>query len=752
MTTTKTPSEVLEILGLSQVDNTSDADKPISTAMAEALAGKANARISNLAISASDRPGDNPDAFSTALSGSGRDKAPLNVGVVASVASLGRVWSVTGAATFGQLEPFAIGSDVWEGTLRVLRLSDPADANNHAVKFGVVWLDAAKSEISRNADLFVISDLTQAAGLREVSVRVSQLPVAGVVTPAAGAVYGLFFVQTFGDDGVTGIDTLRTTNVTDVHGLEPGNISQVIADARAATDQANSAASLVRNGVRAVAGGPVVAATTADVATTGDINPVDGVTLVNGDRYLRRAQSNASENGVFIFNDAGPHARADDFDAPEDVTNSVVNVASGSTQVGFSYVTYSSITTMGTDPIDWIVLQTNAGVFELVGTFEARVAQLEAQMAGLQEALPLQDIRVTVPDWDITEGLVKSAPVAPSAPIIEGSIITGYPGFFTLDQTFYIADIDTMSAGFLTASGPALWSISGGLDAALFTVDDAQLLFNTPSTPGVYAVDVTGRNIDTQVTTPIEVLVREHRSLAYGVGHLVLYLIAGQSNALGVGSSKNDYVGADYPDGILMVKDNAGTIVPAQIGVFSNWVTYGLQFAKDFVRVHPGANLALAQVAYGGTGFEDNSWNPGDIHYEEAVQRVNSAMTALRAANPDRTVIFGGILWHQGEDDRLNPNFQSALDAMIQQIRIDIVDADETTPFIAGQLSQVSPNYGATNAIIADLPNRVPHTAFVSSVGAGVTSDNVHFNQQGRDLLGRRYVRALDDARNNIQG
>jgi len=43
--------------------------------------------------------------------------------------------------------------------------------------------------------------------------------------------------------------------------------------------------------------------------------------------------------------------------------------------------------------------------------------------------------------------------------------------------------------------------------------------------------------------------------------------------------------------------------------------------------------------AWGGTGFDANDWNPGDLRYNNAVAAANAAM-ALNTNN-----VFGGILW-----------------------------------------------------------------------------------------------------------
>ena len=63
------------------------------------------------------------------------------------------------------------------------------------------------------------------------------------------------------------------------------------------------------------------------VATTGNITldnttpAIDGVNLVNGDRILVKNQTNATTNGVYVFNDSGSWSRSDDTDTSAELEN-----------------------------------------------------------------------------------------------------------------------------------------------------------------------------------------------------------------------------------------------------------------------------------------------------------------------------------------------------------------------------------------------------------------------------------------------
>ncbi|MGK7660643.1 MULTISPECIES: hypothetical protein [unclassified Marinovum] len=190
-----------------------------------------------------DRPGDSPEAFSANYTGAGADKAPLAGGSV--VSSGGFAFVQTGAGTVATRYPVALNNDVLEVTARFRRTSNPSDPNNHAVLLRVAWLDKDKALIGSVETLATKSDALTSSGLIELSERISGLAVEEVTAPPAGAIYACPFVQTYGEDGTTAIETLRTTEVTDLHALETADLSALIADAQAATDAANNAADLV---------------------------------------------------------------------------------------------------------------------------------------------------------------------------------------------------------------------------------------------------------------------------------------------------------------------------------------------------------------------------------------------------------------------------------------------------------------------------------------------------------------------------
>ena len=95
------------------------------------------------------------------------------------------------------------------------------------------------------------------------------------------------------------------------------------------------------------------------VATVGNINlsapgaTIDGVTLNVGDRVLVKNQSDARQNGIYIYNGSStPMTRAPDANTADELENAVVMVDEG-TQAGTTWRQTNVNFTLGVDPVNW---------------------------------------------------------------------------------------------------------------------------------------------------------------------------------------------------------------------------------------------------------------------------------------------------------------------------------------------------------------------------------------------------------------
>lgn len=231
----------------------------------------------------------------------------------------------------------------------------------------------------------------------------------------------------------------------------------------------------------------------------------------------------------------------------------------------------------------------------------------------------------------------------------------------------------------------------------------------------------------------------------------VVFAIGGQSNSTSRAPFDN---GADWPLGVRQVGRAAGpeTSHPDDVQVpaarpldhdtqpQSGGMGFVLQFALDYLNDNPGTELVLVPCGYGGSSFSANQWNPGDPLYQDLVDRTNT----LLAAQPSYEL--GGILWHQGESDAglSEAAYATALDAALSGFRQDILDADDTTPIILGQMADIVSSAGP-RAAIADTPNRLYHTAVVDTAGLA-TFDAYHFTAASYRTMGSGYHAALATA------
>lgn len=130
------------------------------------------------------------------------------------------------------------------------------------------------------------------------------------------------------------------------------------------------------------------------VATQANIdlaNPgatIDGVTMAAGDRVLVRAQTTASQNGIYVWNGAATAmTRALDANSAAELEQAVTTVEEG-TSAGASFRQTAVNFTLGTDAVNWTTFgtgappasETQAGIAELAtqaetdaGTDDARI-------------------------------------------------------------------------------------------------------------------------------------------------------------------------------------------------------------------------------------------------------------------------------------------------------------------------------------------------------------------------------------------
>ena len=230
-----------------------------------------------------------------------------------------------------------------------------------------------------------------------------------------------------------------------------------------------------------------------------------------------------------------------------------------------------------------------------------------------------------------------------------------------------------------------------------------------------------------------------------------IFLIAGQSNTFaGEGiDAKIDSVS----QGILQLGrhgQNDFKIMEA-IEPLGHWdkrpghIGFGLGFAKLYKQSFStlGRKILLIPCGKGSSGFISNDWNKDNVLFADAVKRVNWVIETFPGSE------LKAVLWHQGEHDVGNENYQKQLDKMVVDFRASLSGWMSPKVFIAGGLV---PYFVSTDSaciiqqnIIRMLPNRIQGTGYANPEIPFVISkhdndfDIKHFDSKGQRELAERY-------------
>lgn len=223
-----------------------------------------------------------------------------------------------------------------------------------------------------------------------------------------------------------------------------------------------------------------------------------------------------------------------------------------------------------------------------------------------------------------------------------------------------------------------------------------------------------------------------------------LFLLVGQSNMAGRGAvTPADRV----PDARVLMLDQSGAWVPAVDPLHFDkpamvGVGLGRSFAAAIAAATPGVTIGLIPCAVGGSPID--TWTPGTFYEPTKSHPWDDALRRARLALPVGTL--KGILWHQGESDsnrRFAPDYEKKLHDLVARFRTEL--RAPAVPFLVGQLGLFPEKpwdefRHRIDAAHRALPDKVPHTAFVSSEGLGHKGDQVHFSSEAYREFGRRYA------------
>lgn len=222
-----------------------------------------------------------------------------------------------------------------------------------------------------------------------------------------------------------------------------------------------------------------------------------------------------------------------------------------------------------------------------------------------------------------------------------------------------------------------------------------------------------------------------------------IYILMGQSNMAGRGEVSREYRTQGHPDVYMLNKKMEW--VPARHPLHFDkpqiaGVGLGLSFGIAMAEAEPGKKIGLVPCAVGGTPIAD--WDRWVYDAVTGIYPYENTMWRIREAMKHGTV--KGVLWHQGEGDTPPEKAAVYLDKLGELIsRVREVAHNDTLPFVAGELGRYKEVFGNINEVLIHLPEKVPHTAVVSSEGLTHKGDGTHFDSGSLNEFGKRYARAM---------
>lgn len=171
---------------------------------------------------------------------------------------------------------------------------------------------------------------------------------------------------------------------------------------------------------------------------------------------------------------------------------------------------------------------------------------------------------------------------------------------------------------------------------------------------------------------------------------------------------------------------------------------FALTFSKLLNDYEKGGNPKLIIPCGSGGSSIPKNWTKDGFFYNDLIDRTKFVIEKF----PKSKIKL--ILWHQGESDVGNPNYEKLLDDFIENIRNDL--NNESLPFIVGGMVPFWVSKDAKRieqqTIIKNTSSRVEKTAYADpetpfTIEKDDNSfDEIHYSAEGQRELGKRYFNA----------
>jgi lysophospholipase L1-like esterase len=107
--------------------------------------------------------------------------------------------------------------------------------------------------------------------------------------------------------------------------------------------------------------------------------------------------------------------------------------------------------------------------------------------------------------------------------------------------------------------------------------------------------------------------------------------------------------------------------------------------------------------------------------------------------------VIKGILMHQGESNTNDTLWTKKVKVAYDNLMKDLNLKPENVPLLAGELLNTDQQgaCASMNKIIATLPQTIPNSYVIPSVGCPGKPDHLHFTAEGYRILGKRYAEQM---------
>ena len=211
-----------------------------------------------------------------------------------------------------------------------------------------------------------------------------------------------------------------------------------------------------------------------------------------------------------------------------------------------------------------------------------------------------------------------------------------------------------------------------------------------------------------------------------------IYLLAGQSNMMGLAWSKN------LPPAYKVTPPNVSFFYKGSPRKLAQGKHIGpeVSFAHAVSRAFPNDHHII--VKYAATGSHIRQWFPTERYYPAMMRQLGFSV-------PQKNPSIEAMIWMQGEGDTFNKQRASQyarnLTYFIRALRYDL--KAPKLPFIMGVIDPIGRDFPEVSLVQQkqrEVNASVANTYLIPAEGIEKIYDNIHFNALGQLAMGKRFA------------